>query len=45
MFGGHCGLEFILGNDTVVMNSYKRSENRTESTYLDKLLGNVNTKS
>ena len=38
LLGGHCAIEFMLGNNAVVENSHWRSPIRTKDSYLKKLL-------
>ena len=38
LLGGHCAIEFMLGNDAVVNNSHWRSPLRTKDSYFMKLM-------
>ena len=39
--GGHCAIEFMLGNNTVVENSDWRSMERNKNSFYHKLMGNI----
>ena len=39
--GGHCAIEFMLGNNTVVENSDWRSMERNKDTFYEKMMGTL----